>query len=147
MAAVHPPGRRPAVQRVGIPRARTGRAGTAPCLPPLVEQVGIADLAPLYDFWQAQLIYGEPRPCPVTEKATCTAVHTALIDVAQKGTGGTPATVPAAYEARSPIRGLAARLGLVVATLAAGAVVAVSTRPGADHLQDRVSARVGIDSS
>jgi hypothetical protein len=55
--------------------------------------------------------------------------------------------VPMSKALRARYPGLAARLGLVVATLAAGAVVAVSTLPGADHLQDRVSARVGIHSS
>ena len=41
--------------------------------------------------------------------------------------------------------GLLLRLGLVAATVAAGAVVAVSTLPAADQLQDRVSASVGMD--
>lgn len=49
-----------------------------------------------------------------------------------------------ALRARYP--GLAARLGLVAVTLAAGTAVAMVTLPGADHLQDRMSARVGLDS-
>lgn len=48
---------------------------------------------------------------------------------------------------RARYLGLALRLGLVAVTLVAGTVVAVSTLPDADHLQDHVSARVGIDSS
>jgi hypothetical protein len=45
--------------------------------------------------------------------------------------------------ARHP--GLALRLGLVAATLVAGAAVAVATLPSADHLQDRMTARIGLD--
>ena len=45
--------------------------------------------------------------------------------------------------ARHP--GLLLRLGLVAAAIAAGAVVAVSTLPPADHLQDQVSASFGGD--
>jgi hypothetical protein len=48
-----------------------------------------------------------------------------------------------ALGARFP--GLALRLALVGVTLAAGAAVAVSTLPSADHLQDRVSASFGLD--
>jgi hypothetical protein len=43
--------------------------------------------------------------------------------------------------------GLGLRLGVVVATLVAGTAVAMATLPGADHLQDQMSAQVGIDSS
>jgi hypothetical protein len=49
-----------------------------------------------------------------------------------------------ALRARHP--GLAARVALVAVTVVAGTAVAMTTLPGADHLQDRVSARVGIDS-
>ena len=48
-----------------------------------------------------------------------------------------------ALRARYP--GFAGRLGVVVVTLAAGAAVATATLPGADHLQDRMSAQVGFD--
>lgn len=48
-----------------------------------------------------------------------------------------------ALGARYP--GLALRLGVVAATLVAGAAVAMSTLPGADHLQDQMSAQVGFD--
>jgi len=48
-----------------------------------------------------------------------------------------------ALRARYP--GLFLRLGLVGATVAAGAVVAVFTLPSANHLQDRVSASFGTD--
>jgi hypothetical protein len=48
-----------------------------------------------------------------------------------------------ALRARYP--GVALRLGLVGATLVAGAAVATMTLPGADHLQDRMSAQVGFD--
>jgi hypothetical protein len=41
--------------------------------------------------------------------------------------------------------GLAVRLGLAAATLAAGVAVATLSLPAADHLQDRVSAQVGLD--
>jgi hypothetical protein len=49
-----------------------------------------------------------------------------------------------ALGARSPW--LLLRLGAVAVTLVAGAAVAVATLPGADHLQDRMSAPVGFDS-
>lgn len=41
--------------------------------------------------------------------------------------------------------GLAARIGLVAVTLVAGASVAMVTLPAADHLQDRMTAQIGID--
>ena len=53
--------------------------------------------------------------------------------------------VPTSRALRAAYPGLALRLGLVAATLAAGAVVAVSTLPGADHLQDRVSGTIWVD--
>jgi hypothetical protein len=40
--------------------------------------------------------------------------------------------------------GLVLRLGVVAVTVAAGAAVAAVTLPGADHLQDRMSAQVGF---
>jgi hypothetical protein len=46
---------------------------------------------------------------------------------------------------RRPLPGLALRLGLVGSTLAAGMVLAVLTLPAADHLQDRVTGGVGVD--
>jgi hypothetical protein len=48
-----------------------------------------------------------------------------------------------AMRARYP--GFALRLGAVAVVLVAGAAVAVATLPGADHLQDRMSAPVGFD--
>ena len=48
-----------------------------------------------------------------------------------------------ALRARYP--GLVLRFGVVAVTVAAGAVVAAVTLPGADHLQDRMSAQVGVD--
>jgi hypothetical protein len=48
-----------------------------------------------------------------------------------------------ALRARYP--GLVLRLGVVAVTVAAGAAVATLTLPGADHLQDRMSAQVGFD--
>lgn len=48
-----------------------------------------------------------------------------------------------ALRARYP--GLVLRLGVVAVTVAAGAAVATVTLPGADHLQDRMSVRVGVD--
>jgi len=51
-----------------------------------------------------------------------------------------------ALRARYP--GLGLRLGLVAATLAAGTALAVATLPGADQLQDNVTAQVvGVDAS
>jgi hypothetical protein len=50
-----------------------------------------------------------------------------------------------ALRARYP--GLGLRLGLVAVTLVAGTAVAVATLPGADHLQDRMTAQVGFDQS
>jgi hypothetical protein len=55
--------------------------------------------------------------------------------------------VPMSKALRARYPGLAFRVGLVAATLVAGTVLATATLPGADHLQDRVSARVGLDSS
>ncbi|HLY85329.1 MAG TPA: hypothetical protein VKO84_02275 [Gaiellaceae bacterium] len=48
-----------------------------------------------------------------------------------------------ALRARHP--GLVLRLGVVAVTLVAGTAVATATLPGAEHLQDRMSARVGFD--
>ena len=55
------------------------------------------------------------------------------------------ALMSAALRARYP--GLAPRLVLVVVTVVAGAAVAVATLPGADHLQDRVTAQLGLDAT
>lgn len=43
--------------------------------------------------------------------------------------------------------GVGLRLGVVTATLVAGTAVATATLPGADRLQDRMSAQVGLDVS
>ena len=48
---------------------------------------------------------------------------------------------------RASYPGLALRLGLIAVTLVAGAAVAVGTLPGADHLQDRVTAQLGLDAT
>jgi hypothetical protein len=48
-----------------------------------------------------------------------------------------------ALRARYP--GFALRLGAVAVTLVAGTAVATATLPGADHLQDKMSAHVGFD--
>lgn len=50
-----------------------------------------------------------------------------------------------ALRARYP--GLGLRLGLVAVTLVAGTAVAVATLPGADQLQDQMTAQVGFDQS
>ncbi|HJU36468.1 MAG TPA: hypothetical protein VJ716_03505 [Gaiellaceae bacterium] len=46
---------------------------------------------------------------------------------------------------RARYSGLGVRLGAVAVTLVAGTAVAVATLPGADHLQDRMTVRVGLD--
>jgi hypothetical protein len=46
---------------------------------------------------------------------------------------------------RRRLAGTALRLGLVGASLAAGLMLATLTLPAADHLQDNVTASVGID--
>jgi len=46
---------------------------------------------------------------------------------------------------RLPSRGLALRLGVVGASLAAGVVLATVSLPAVDHLQDDVSGHVGVD--
>jgi hypothetical protein len=46
---------------------------------------------------------------------------------------------------RSRYPGLGIRLALVAVTLAAGAVVALGTLPGAEHLQDQMTSRIGLD--
>jgi hypothetical protein len=48
-----------------------------------------------------------------------------------------------ALRARYP--GLGVRLALVTVTLVGATTVAVGTLPGAEHLQDRMTARVGLD--
>ena len=48
-----------------------------------------------------------------------------------------------ALRARYP--GLVLRFGVVAVTVPAGAAVPAVTLPGADHLQDRMSAQVGVD--
>jgi hypothetical protein len=54
---------------------------------------------------------------------------------------------PMSRALRGRYPGLGLRLGVVVVTLVAGVAVATATLPGADHLQDQMSARVGLDSS
>jgi hypothetical protein len=46
---------------------------------------------------------------------------------------------------RRRIPGAALRVGLVLCTVGAGAVIAVATLPGADRLQDSATAHIGID--
>ncbi len=46
---------------------------------------------------------------------------------------------------RQRVPGAALRIGLVVTSVLAGAVLATATLPAADQLQDRVSALVGLD--
>jgi hypothetical protein len=53
--------------------------------------------------------------------------------------------LPDALRLRRP--GLMLRVGIAATALVAGAVLATVTLPGADHLQDRVSAHVGLDSA
>ena len=48
---------------------------------------------------------------------------------------------------RARYSGLGLRLAVVAVTLVTGTAVATASLPGADHLQDQMSARVGIDSS
>ena len=48
---------------------------------------------------------------------------------------------------RTQYPGLALRLGLVGAVLVAGAALATATLPGADRLQDQLTAQVGFDQS
>jgi hypothetical protein len=54
---------------------------------------------------------------------------------------------PMSRALRGRYPGLGLRLGVVAATLVAGVAVATATLPGADHLQDQMSARVGLDAS
>lgn len=53
------------------------------------------------------------------------------------------ATLPRLLRARIP--GISIRLAVVAAAVLAGAALAVATLPGADHLQDRASAHIGLD--
>jgi len=53
------------------------------------------------------------------------------------------ARLPRLIRTRAP--GLGVRLGLVAATVAAGAALATMTLPAADRLEDRVSAHLGFD--
>ena len=46
---------------------------------------------------------------------------------------------------RSRYPGLVVRVGVVAVTLVAGTAVATATLPGADHLQDQMSAHAGFD--
>jgi hypothetical protein len=46
---------------------------------------------------------------------------------------------------RARIPGVAGRLGLVAASVAAGALLATVTFPQADRLQDRVTGHLGVD--
>ena len=52
--------------------------------------------------------------------------------------------LPRALRVRLP--GAALRVALVSASVVAGAMLAVATLPAADHLQDRASAHIGLDS-
>ena len=51
--------------------------------------------------------------------------------------------LPRLWRLRPP--GLALRVTLVAASVAAGAALATATLPGADRLQDRASAHIGFD--
>jgi hypothetical protein len=51
--------------------------------------------------------------------------------------------VPSILRARIP--GLASRVGLVVAVVVAGGLLATATLPAADRLQDRASSHLGVD--
>ena len=51
--------------------------------------------------------------------------------------------LPSALRARAP--GLAVRVGLVGTVVAAGALLATVTLPGADRLQDQTTAHIGLD--
>ena len=53
--------------------------------------------------------------------------------------------LPMSHALRARYPGLGLRLGLVGATLVAGAALATATLPSADRLQDRVTAQVGFD--
>jgi acetyl esterase/lipase len=77
-----------------------------PTLRAVVDFYGPSDLAALYAFWQNELTQGEPPPCPPDAGATCEIVQTSLSDTVRTAAGGTPAQVPQAYTARSPIVGL-----------------------------------------
>jgi hypothetical protein len=46
---------------------------------------------------------------------------------------------------RARARGVVLRVALVAGAVAAGTLLATATLPGADRLQDRVSAHVGLD--
>lgn len=52
---------------------------------------------------------------------------------------------PMSHALRARYPGLGLRFGLVAVTLVAGTTVAVATLPGADHLQDQMTAQVGFD--
>ena len=54
---------------------------------------------------------------------------------------------PALRALRRPLPGLSLRLALAAVTLVAGLSVATLTVPAVDHLQDSVSAHVGVDAS
>ncbi len=55
--------------------------------------------------------------------------------------------VPMSQALRTRYPGFALRLGLVGAVVVAGAALATATLPGADSLQDQMTARVGFDQS
>jgi dienelactone hydrolase len=59
-----------------------------------VDVFGPADLAATFAFWQAQIAAGSPF----------VKVYQDLVDLTTRAAGGTPAQVPAAYAARSPVR-------------------------------------------
>jgi dienelactone hydrolase len=78
-----------------------------PTLRAAVDFFGPSEFGAQFDWWRAQLAQGETISyCP--NVALCQSVHQSLIMTLEKATGGTPSSVPAEYEARSPSRQLAA---------------------------------------
>jgi hypothetical protein len=78
---------------------------------------------------------------------TIVGLHKASFIVWTGATGlhvlGHALRLPRLIRSRAP--GAAVRIAVVVAAVAAGASLAVATLPAADRLQDRASARIGLD--
>ena len=108
----------------------------------LVAPVVVLSTLVLFGTGVALLALGETR-------GTVVGLHKASFIVWVAATGvhvlAHVIKLPRLLRARFPGAGL--RFGLVAAAVAAGALLAVATLPAADHLQDRVSAHIGLDGS
>lgn len=79
-------------------------AARDPSLVAVVDIAGFADLALTHRFWDRQIQYGEPPPCPADAGTFCEQTHQRHMQVVETAIGGRPSSLPLSYEQRSPLR-------------------------------------------